>query len=123
MAEWSIALPWKGSNRVTGSGVRIPVSPPSNLDQINHSFIYKILEYCINIQYYVYMKNLHVQNQDPVLNQYISSNDKNAVKKTLAFEYFNNDMRELNQYIKNNLDEKPTISSIIHPRAQLEFTF
>ena len=69
------------------------------------------------------MKNLHVQNQDSVLNQYISSNDKNAVKKTLAFEYFNNDMQALNQYIKNNLDEKPTISSIIHPRAQLEFTF
>ena len=69
------------------------------------------------------MKNLHVQNQDSVLNQYISSNDKNAVKKTLAFEYFNNDMGALNQYIKNNLDEKPTISSIIHPRAQLEFTF
>ena len=29
MAEWSIALPWKGSNWVTGSGVRIPVSPPN----------------------------------------------------------------------------------------------
>ena len=28
MAEWSNALPWKGSNWVTGSGVRIPVSPP-----------------------------------------------------------------------------------------------
>ena len=69
------------------------------------------------------MKNLHFQHQDSVLNQYISSNDKNAVKKTLAFEYFNNDMGALNQYIKNNLDEKPTISSIIHPRAQLEFTF
>ena len=31
MAEWSIALPWKGSNWVTGSGVRIPVSPPFEL--------------------------------------------------------------------------------------------
>tara|TARA_B100000686_G_scaffold216503_1_gene223452 strand:- start:283 stop:438 length:156 start_codon:yes stop_codon:yes gene_type:complete len=30
MAEWSIALPWKGSNWATGSGVRIPVSPPLN---------------------------------------------------------------------------------------------
>ena len=49
------------------------------------------------------MKNLHFQHQDSVLNQYISSNDKNAVKKTLAFEYFNNDMQALNQYIKNNL--------------------
>ena len=29
MAEWSIALPWKGSNWATGSGVRIPVSPPT----------------------------------------------------------------------------------------------
>ena len=29
MAEWSIALPWKGSNWATGSGVRIPVSPPN----------------------------------------------------------------------------------------------
>ena len=28
MAEWSIALPWKGSIRVTVSRVRIPVSPP-----------------------------------------------------------------------------------------------
>ena len=31
MAEWSIALPWKGSNWATGSGVRIPVSPPNYL--------------------------------------------------------------------------------------------
>ncbi len=36
MAEWSIALPWKGSNWVTGSGVRIPVSPPPSLNQIIH---------------------------------------------------------------------------------------
>ncbi len=28
MAEWSIALPWKGSIRATVSRVRIPVSPP-----------------------------------------------------------------------------------------------
>ena len=27
MAEWSIALPWKGSIRETVSGVRIPLSP------------------------------------------------------------------------------------------------
>ena len=32
MAEWSIALPWKGSNWATGSGVRIPVSPPALLN-------------------------------------------------------------------------------------------
>ena len=35
MAEWSIALPWKGSNWATGSGVRIPVSPPIlNIDSL-----------------------------------------------------------------------------------------
>ena len=39
MAEWSIALPWKGSNWVTGSGVRIPVSPPLVV-----SFSYKHLK-------------------------------------------------------------------------------
>ncbi len=33
MAEWSIALPWKGSNWVTGSGVRIPVSPPMFIEK------------------------------------------------------------------------------------------
>ena len=29
MAEWSNALPWKGSIWATVSGVRIPVSPPA----------------------------------------------------------------------------------------------
>ena len=33
MAEWSIALPWKGSNWATGSGVRIPVSPPMPIEK------------------------------------------------------------------------------------------
>ena len=40
MAEWSIALPWKGSNWATGSGVRIPVSPP-NLDVSKALIIFK----------------------------------------------------------------------------------
>ena len=35
MAEWSIALPWKGSNWATGSGVRIPVSPPIYTELFN----------------------------------------------------------------------------------------
>ena len=64
-----------------------------------------------------------LKNNDPVIERFLSSHDKLSIRKTLAFEYFNNDMGALNQYIKNNLDEKPTISSIIHPRAQLEFTF
>ena len=41
MAEWSIALPWKGSNWATGSGVRIPVSPP-NLDSSKALYCQKI---------------------------------------------------------------------------------
>ena len=41
MTEWSIALPWKGSNWATGSGVRIPVSPP-NLDSSKVLFYQKI---------------------------------------------------------------------------------
>ena len=49
MAEWSIALPWKGSNWATGSGVRIPVSPPIstslNLKVTNFNSSLKLLKY------------------------------------------------------------------------------
>ena len=44
MAEWSIALPWKGSNWATGSGVRIPVSPP-NFDSSKTLYYRKIDKY------------------------------------------------------------------------------
>ena len=45
MAEWSIALPWKGSNWATGSGVRIPVSPPD--DSLNSKvFKKKVTNLC-----------------------------------------------------------------------------
>jgi hypothetical protein len=71
----------------------------------------------------VIMDNLSHNNEDSVLNQYISSHDKNAVKKTLAFKYFNNDMYALDQYINNNLDINQSTSLNIYPKAQLEFTF
>ncbi len=45
MAEWSIALPWKGSNWVTGSGVRIPVSPPFLLYLLKNSNVTKTYRY------------------------------------------------------------------------------
>lgn len=64
-----------------------------------------------------------IKNRDTVLNQYISSNDKNAVKKTLAFKYFKNDIQALDQYINNNIDTKSNTSTNIYPKAQLEFTF
>ena len=45
MAEWSIALPWKGSNWATGSGVRIPVSPPGiYILIITNIYVQKILD-------------------------------------------------------------------------------
>ena len=43
MAEWSIALPWKGSNWATGSGVRIPVSPPLRIYKIYSSNIANLM--------------------------------------------------------------------------------
>ena len=54
MAEWSIALPWKGSNWVTGSGVRIPVSPPFELK--NH-----YLESFVGAIYHYYMHNNYIK--------------------------------------------------------------
>ena len=48
MAEWSIALPWKGSNWATGSGVRIPVSPPN------------LFFSCISIQSLILFTNVEI---------------------------------------------------------------
>ena len=46
------------------------------------------------------MNNLKKINKfDPVIERFISSHDKPSIKKTLAFEYFNNDVDALNTYI------------------------
>ena len=45
MAEWSIALPWKGSNWVTGSGVRIPVSPPIKFKEFSLESFFPAIYY------------------------------------------------------------------------------
>jgi hypothetical protein len=46
------------------------------------------------------MNNLKKINKfDPVIERFISSHDKPSIKKTLAFEYFNNDIDALNTYI------------------------
>ena len=89
MAEWSIALPWKGSNWVTGSGVRIPVSPPFiddselsvNITLMNSKYIQQlsnILQMLENIDhdlnlvgynetekkiFYTIANNIHTNNQ------------------------------------------------------------
>ena len=52
MAEWSIALPWKGSNWATGSGVRIPVSPPVFF--LSFSFVLLIIKKGIRYNYIYY---------------------------------------------------------------------
>tara|TARA_B100001059_G_C17556449_1_gene437884 strand:- start:63 stop:272 length:210 start_codon:yes stop_codon:yes gene_type:complete len=69
------------------------------------------------------MNNLvKIEDKDPVLERYISSNDKLSIKKTLAFEYFNNDVDALNQYINFHVFKANT-SEMIEPKAQLEFSF
>ena len=52
MAEWSIALPWKGSNWATGSGVRIPVSPPVFF--LSFSFVLLIIKKGMRYNYIFY---------------------------------------------------------------------
>ena len=40
--------------------------------------------------------------ENSIIEQYLSSNDKNSSKKTLAFQYFNNDLKAFDEYNKNN---------------------
>jgi hypothetical protein len=58
-----------------------------------------------------------------IIEQYLSSNDKTASKKTLAFQYFNNDLKAFDEYIKNNLYSNNPSLNIKLPKAQLEFSF
>ena len=70
------------------------------------------------------MNNIsYIKQQDSIIEDYISSNDKIAAKKTLAFQYFNNDLKATDEYIRNNLDSNNQSLSIKLPRAQLEFSF
>lgn len=60
---------------------------------------------------------------DPIIEKYISSEDKIAAKKTLAFEYFSNDFNALNLYIDQHVYNNTYSSKTLEPKAQLEFTF
>jgi len=62
---------------------------------------------------------IKLNNLDPIIGRYLSSIDKSAIKRTLAFEYFNNDINELDRYINNKI----TTSDFIEPKAQMEFSF
>ena len=64
-----------------------------------------------------------LNNLDPIIEKYISSVDKSSIKKTLAFEYFNNDLNELERFIDVQINKKFITSDLIEPRAQMEFLF
>lgn len=64
-----------------------------------------------------------LNNLDPIIERYLSSVDKSSIKKTLAFEYFNNDLNELERFIDLQINNKFITSDLIEPRAQMEFSF
>ena len=66
---------------------------------------------------------LKLNNLDPIIERYLSSVDKSSIKKTLAFEYFNNDLNELERFIDVQINKKFITSDLIEPRAQKEFSF
>jgi hypothetical protein len=66
---------------------------------------------------------LKLNNLDPIIERYLSSVDKSSIKKTLAFEYFNNDLDELERFIDIQINNKFLTSDLIEPKAQMEFSF
>ena len=64
-----------------------------------------------------------IKEFDPIIEKYINSKDKDAAKKTLAFEYFSNDIQALNAYINFHVYNNSQSSQFMNPRAQLEFSF
>jgi hypothetical protein len=64
-----------------------------------------------------------IKEFDPIVEKYIASEDKYAVKKTLAFEYFCSDIQALNAYIDLHVYDISQSPQFIDPKAQLEFTF
>ena len=68
-------------------------------------------------------KVVKLNNLDPIIERYLSSVDKSSIKKTLAFEYFNNDIDELDRFIDSQINNKVLTSELIEPKAQMEFSF
>ena len=66
---------------------------------------------------------IKLKDLDPIIERYLSSVDKSSIKKTLAFEYFNNDINELDRFIDSQINNKVLTSELIEPRAQMEFSF
>ncbi len=68
-------------------------------------------------------KVVKLNNLDPIIEMYLSSVDKSSIKKTLAFEYFNNNINELDRFINSQINNKVLTSELIEPKAQMEFSF
>ena len=68
-------------------------------------------------------KVVKLNNLDPIIERYLSSVDKSSIKKTLAFEYFNNDINELDRFIDSQTSNKVITSELNEPKAQMEFSF
>ena len=66
---------------------------------------------------------IKLNDLDPIVERYLSSIDKSSIKRTLAFEYFNNDINELDRFINNQINKKVHTSDLIEPKAQMEFLF
>ena len=66
---------------------------------------------------------IKLNNLDPIIERYLSSIDKSSIKKTLAFEYFNNDINELDRFINSQINNQVLLPDLIEPKAQLEFSF
>ena len=64
-----------------------------------------------------------LKNLDPIIERYLSSVDKPSIKKTLAFEYFNNDISALDTFIASQISNKVVAIEFIEPKAQMEFSF
>ena len=66
---------------------------------------------------------IKLNNLDPIIERYLSSIDKSSIKKTLAFEYFNNDINELDRFINSQINNEVILPDLIEPKAQMEFSF
>ena len=66
---------------------------------------------------------LNFKPVDEIIDQLESSIDKESAMKTLAFQYFKNDMNALVAYVDHPNMHKKDKQNLIEPRAQLEFSF
>tara|TARA_Y100000741_G_scaffold66081_1_gene47648 strand:- start:3997 stop:4212 length:216 start_codon:yes stop_codon:yes gene_type:complete len=71
------------------------------------------------------MNNIIYLKKDPILVELENSVDKDSVKKMIAFKYFNNNLKLLDDYlnINNDNDGINTKKNLIEPTSQLEFSF